>query len=162
MRQLQNTRRSRQRGAAMVEMVIVMPFLLTLWMGIEYFRAGYLRRLDALSRAQVTAWSLAMSNDGSCFANKEPWAGFTGENDPGSTGKDGADASSTFKSHTSSSMFLYAHARAYTSVSTKKAPWAQMATGQVHGASYVTCNEVVPKDDQNVLDPVASFVRSLF
>jgi len=159
--------RNRQRGAAMAEMVLLAPVMILMWVGIDYFRSGYARRLEAISESQRKAWAAAYSNDGSCFANKEPWAGFSGENDatnPSNTGEKGSQAASAFGGNTSSSMFMYAHANVQATWSTRGARFAGGAKGSLHGGTYVACDEVVPSatGDQNVLTPLWDFVRSLF
>jgi hypothetical protein len=160
--------RRRQKGAAMTEMVLTLPVALTMWFGIDYFRSGYARRLEAMHKARAAAWASAYSNDGSCFANKEPWAGFTGENDamdPSNTGEKGAEAATQFSGNTSSSMFMYAHTNKAVSMKTKTARF-DGSQGQVGGRAYITCNEVVPGGanfaDQNVLTPLWDFVKSIF
>lgn len=156
-------RRNRQRGAAMAEMVILAPVMILMWFGIDYFRSGYARRLEALADSHKRAWALAYSNDGSCFANKEPWSGFTGEAAAQVAGGGlGTEAVETFKSKTSSSMFMYAHANVQATWSTKAARFQGNAVGAVRGGTYVACNEVVPKADQDVITPLYDFVRSLF
>lgn len=172
--------RRRQRGAAMAEMVLLAPVMILMWVGIDYFRSGYARRLEAIAQSHKSAWALAYSNDGSCFKNKEPWTGFTGENDatdPSNTGEEGSKAASTFGGSTSSSMFEYAHANVQTSWSTRAAHFDGDAVGSMKGGTYIACNEVVPATnaesgigsggydkyaDQNVLTPLWNFVRSLF
>jgi hypothetical protein len=161
------TRRNRQRGAAMAEMVLLAPVMILMWVGIDYFRSGYARRLESIATSHKTAWALAYSNDGSCFANKEPWAGFTGENnatDASNTGEKGAEAAGIFSGKTSSSMFQYAHANVSSSMTTRKARWDGNAIGTVRGGTYIACNEVVPAGgaDQNVLTPLWDFVKSIF
>jgi hypothetical protein len=151
----------------MTEVVICLPVMITMWFGIDYFRSGYARRLEAMHKARTAAWTLATSNDGSCFANKEPWAGFTGENDAmdaSNTSPDGAQAAQTFSNNTSSSMFLYAHAHKSATMQTKVARFDGNSQRVVGGRTYVTCNEVVPggANDQNVLTPLWDFVRSIF
>lgn len=161
-------RRNRQRGAAMTEMVLLAPVMILMWVGIDYFRSGYARRLEAIADSHQKAWALAYSNDGSCFANKEPWAGFTGENnatDAANTGEKGAEASGIFGGNTSSSMFQYAHANIGSQMTTRKARWDGNAVGTVRGGTYIACNEVVPGGggaDQNVLTPLWDFVKSIF
>ena len=159
----------------MSEMVILLPTMIAMWFGSDYFRSGYARRLQAINQSQTAAWKLAYSNDGSCFANKEPWAGFTGENDTiaaSTVGTKGSasqafqsgSASQAFQSgSTSSSMFMYAHASTKAQLTTNKAQFDGMSTGSVRGGTYVACNEVVPTgDDQNVLTPLVDFVKGLF
>ena len=153
----------------MVEMVILLPVMITMWFGIDYFRSGYARRLTALGTSQTRAWKLAQSNDGSCFANKEPFAGFGGENDvtdASNVGTKGAEAGQQFQNNSDSSMFLYAHANQVAQMSTRKARFDGDKTGTVKGGTYVTCNEVVPDGanygDQNVLTPLWDFVKSIF
>jgi hypothetical protein len=173
-------RRNRQRGAAMAEMVLLAPVMILMWVGIDYFRSGYARRLQAIADSHQKAWQLAYSNDGSCFSSKEPWAGFTGENDatnPSNTGEKGAEAATTFGGKTSSSLFLYAHANVQTSWKTRAAHFDGDSVGSMNAGTYVACNEVVPATnaesgkgsngydqfaDQNVLTPLWDFVRSLF
>jgi hypothetical protein len=171
--------KSRQRGAAMAEMAILAPVMITMWIGIDYFRSGYARRLEAIAQSHAQAWRLAYSNDGSCFANKEPWAGFSGENDINNTGEKGAQAGAAFQSNTSSSMFSYAHASVSATMPTRAARWDGGSAGEVKGGTYILCNEVVPatstlagrgsstdgKDrfaDQDVLRPLWSWISSLF
>ncbi len=159
--------RRRQRGAVMVEVVIMLPMLLLIWAGVDYFRAAYARKLDSIGRAQAQAWKLAYSNDGSCFANKEPWAGFTGENDPANTstvGDDGATITTTYTGSTSNSMLIYAHANQTVTQPTLAPRWMGGASQAVSGSIYITCNETVPKKDkdQDVLTPLWDFVKSIF
>jgi hypothetical protein len=175
-------RRRRTRGAAMAEMVLLAPVMITMWIGIDYFRSGYARRLETLANAHQTAWKLAYSNDGSCFANKEFFSGFTGENDAtdaSNTGEKGSQAVQAFNSSTSSSMFMYAHANVTAKMKTREARWDGGGVGELKGGMYITCNEVVPATspeaakgsssdgsdkfaDQEVLKPLWSFVSSLF
>jgi hypothetical protein len=155
----------------MTEMVLLIPVALLLFRGIDYFRSGYALRLNALGRSQTAAWKAAVSNDGSCFANKEPWAGFFGDNDPSSVSMDNhGSPGDAFKSNTTSSLFLYAHANFQSTLSTKEARWDGGSTGAVKGGTYVLCNEVVPVTDnsnnqyadQDVLTPLWDFVAALF
>jgi hypothetical protein len=165
----------------MAEMVLLAPVMILMWVGIDYFRSGYARRLEAINQSHAAAWKKAYSNDGSCFANKEPWSGFTGENDSTSasnTGEEGSQASSAFGGKTSSSMFMYAHANVSATVKTKAAHFDNESVGNLSGGTYVACNEVVPATnaesgigsgnspskfaDQDVLTPLWDFVKSLF
>jgi hypothetical protein len=164
----------------MAEMVLLAPIMILMWIGIDYFRAGWARRLDAIARSHAQAWTLAYSNDGSCFKAKEPWAGFTGENnayDPNNTGEKGSQAAQTFGGNTSSSLFMYAHASVMADQKTGDARWVGGSGGSVYGGTYVACNEVVPAtnaeskigsngggkfDDQDVITPLWDFIRSLF
>jgi hypothetical protein len=160
-------RRHSQRGAAMAEMCLLAPVMILMWFGIDYFRSGYSRRLESIADSHKAAWSKAYSNDGSCFSNKEPWAGFTGENDATSsanTSEKGAQAATAFSGNTSSSMFMYGHQNVQSTWTTRAAKWAGGEKGNVKGGTYVTCNEVVPAGDkdQNVLTPLWDFVKSIF
>jgi hypothetical protein len=161
---VKRARKNRQRGAAMAELCLLAPVMILMWIGIDYFRSGYARRLDALAQSHAAAWKLAYSNDMSCFAGKSPISGFTGggQLDPASAGQDAANATNTFSNNSSSSMFFYAHANIASSVNTKDARWGGGAPGSVHGATFIACNEVVPDDDQNVITPLWDFVKSLF
>ena len=103
---------NRQRGAAMTEFALLVPVMITMWMGIEYFRSGYARRLDALARSQTQAWTLAYSNDMSCYRGGLNTGGLAGIGANLSGGGSTADqAISTFSSSGSSSAFLYGDAR---------------------------------------------------
>lgn len=151
----------------MTEVVIMLPMLLLIWAGVDYFRMAYARKLDSIGRAQHQAWKLAYSNDGSCFANKEPWSGFTGENDPSNNstvGADGETITAPFKGSTSNSMLIYAHANQTVSQATDAPRWIGGSGRTVSGGMYITCNETVPKssDDQDVLTPLWDFVKSIF
>ncbi len=174
--------RNRQKGAAYAEMVLLAPVMILMWVGIDYFRSGYSRRLETLAKAHEVAWKLAYSNDGSCFANKEFFAGFTGESnitDASNVGEKGAQATQSFSGSTSSSMFMYAHANVDAKMQTKGANFDGGSVGNLKGGMYITCNEVVPATnadaakgsstdgsdkfaDQEVLKPLWSFVSSLF
>jgi hypothetical protein len=165
-------KRRSDRGAAMAEMVLLAPVMITMWVGIDYFRSGYARRLETLAKSHEVAWKLAYSNDGSCFANKEFFAGFTGESnitDASNVGEKGAEATNSFSGSTSSSMFMYAHANVGATMATKKAHFDGDGVGELKGGMYITCNEVVPKTsssdkyaDKNVLTPLWDFVSSIF
>jgi hypothetical protein len=165
----------------MAEMVVLLPVMILMWVGIDYFRSGYARRLETLANAHQVAWKLAYSNDGSCFANKEAWSGFTGENDvtdASNVGDKGSEATESFQGSTSSSMFMYAHANVGASMATKAAHFDGDSVGKVGGGMYIACNEVVPPTnaesakgsgkgydkfaDQDVLTPLFDFVKSLF
>jgi hypothetical protein len=165
-------KRRSERGVAMTEFLLVVPVAVLMWAGIDYFRRGYVRRLETLAMAHQTAWKLAYSNDGSCFANKAFFAGFTGENDVTSVSNVGDDASQAgeqFQGNTSSSMFMYAHANVGASLNLEADSRIDGSGGQVKGGMYITCNEVVPQTsssdkyaDQNVLTPLWDFVKSMF
>ena len=180
-RMMRNRPKRSDRGAAYAEMVLLLPVMILMWAGIDYFRSGYARRLESLGKAHAMAWKLASSNDGSCFANKEFFAGFTGESnitDASNVGEKGSEATNSFSGSTSSSMFMYAHANVGASMKTKGAYFDGGAVGQVKGGMYITCNEVVPATnsqsgigssgspdkfaDQNVLTPLWDFVSSIF
>ncbi len=149
----------------MVEVVILLPVMLLMWAGIDYFRAGYVRRLQAMQMAQTAGWKSAMSNDGSCFSQKESWAGFSGSNDP--TAGTGS-AASTFIGGTGSSLFQYGHAKTQQQLSTTAATFNSNAVSTLTAGFYVTCDEVVPVDnssnsfaDSDVFTPLKSYISSL-
>jgi hypothetical protein len=164
-------RRRSEKGVAMTETLLVIPVALLMWAGIDYFRAGYVRRLETLAMAHQTAWKLAYSNDGSCFANKEFFAGFTGESDitdASNVGEKGQEATESYQGNTSSSMFMYAHANVGAHMGLHASSRFDSG-GNVKGGMYITCNEVVPKTsssdkyaDRNVLTPLWDFVKSIF
>ena len=158
-----------QRGAAMAEMVILAPLMIALWIGIDFFRQGYVRRLQAIADADGRAWSLATSNDLSCFKSKSETLDLHSPN----TGLAG-QSTSQFQDRTEASLFLYGHA----DITAKRevSRHGAFSGGAVKASTYVTCNEVVPATnsqaaqgakyretgDQDVLSPLMSFVKSLF
>jgi hypothetical protein len=164
--------RRREKGVAMTETLLLVPVMVLMWAGIDYFRMGYARKLETMAKAHEVAWKLAYSNDGSCFANKEFFAGFTGENsitDASNVGDKGSEAGTAFQGNTSSSMFMYAHANVGAKMDLKAAHFDGDSTGGVKAGMYITCNEVVPATsssdkyaDQNVLTPLWDFVKSIF
>lgn len=54
----------RQKGAAMVEAVIVLPVLLLTWAGVSFMRERFLGRQQALLAARRCAWAHAVSGCG--------------------------------------------------------------------------------------------------
>jgi len=168
----------------MAELCLLAPIMILMWIGIDYFRSGYARRLDALALSHAKAWKLAYSNDGSCFKSglSGAWQGLTGGNpdlETASTGGDGSAAADTFKSNTSSSMFMYGHAYVTGQEASKQAHWIGGEGGKnLQGSTFITCNEVVPATnaesaigstgspdkyaDQDVIKPLWDFIRNLF
>ncbi len=169
------TRRSRaHRGAAMAEMVILAPLMIALWIGIDFFRQGYVRRLQAIADADGRAWKLAMSNDLSCYKGGSETlsqVSTAASNNSGVAGQ----AVSTFQANSgSSSLFMYGHADI--TATREISRHGALKGGSVKAGTYVICNEVVPATnanaasgapyeetaDQDVLSPVVSFIKSLF
>lgn len=168
----------RTRGAAMAEFVIATPMMILLWFGINYFRQGYARRLDTMSRSHAEAWAKAYSNNGECFkAGAGPWQGWTSSKDQGGglTDGNGADSGAEDKFKGTSSMFIYGTVRSDAEETTKGAYW----NGTVKSETFITCNELVPATskeaatdsnssgddkyaDQNVIKPMWDFVKSFF
>ncbi len=146
----------------MAEVVILLPVMLLMWAGIDFFRSGYVRRLQAMQMAETAGWKSAMSNDGSCFAHRESWSGFSGSTAPTSgTGS----AASSFMGNTHSSMFLYGHAQTQAQVATKAARFDNNSVANMTAGFYVTCDEVVPAAparDDDVFTPMAAYIGSLF
>jgi hypothetical protein len=168
---MRRTVRQKQRGAAMTEFVLLMPVIIAMWMGIEYFRSGYARRLEALGQSQTAAWKLAYANDLSCYKQGGvSWDGVAGGlADLGAGGGDKANEAINEFSNSSkdSSMFLYGHVAIGRTMSTTKRAWeAGKPNGAVAGQTYITCNEVVPSadnsQDQNVITPLKSFITNVF
>ena len=60
-------KRRNEKGVAMTEMLLLIPVAILMWGGIDYFRMGYVRRLETLAKAHDVGWKLAYSNVGSCF-----------------------------------------------------------------------------------------------
>jgi Flp pilus assembly protein TadG len=167
-RHLMRARHRRQKGAAMAEMCIVLPLLILMWFGIDYFRSGYARRLQAIAESHQKAWALAYSNDGSCYSasGNESSPGNSGQNDPydaGNTGTKGSQAATAFSQNSSSSMFRYGHANVQTNWKTRAARFQEGAVGNLPAGTYVACDEIVPQksDDQNVFGPLLSFIGGI-
>jgi len=55
--------RTRERGIAMMEFVIVLPILIVLWAGCNYFFKSYYARLDVKHAARTEAWKRGVSGD---------------------------------------------------------------------------------------------------
>jgi hypothetical protein len=142
----------RTRGAAMTEFLVGLPVLILLWAGVDYFRQGFARRLETLNQSHAEAWKKAYSNDGSCFAGGGPFPGWTEPEKDMPTDKGGEQLDKKF----SSSTFMYGLARSHKSMATTSARWS----GRVSSDTTITCNEVVPKEDRNVLTPLVDFVKS--
>jgi hypothetical protein len=142
----------RTRGAAMTELLLSLPMLILLWAGVDYFRQGLARRFETLSQSHGDAWQQAYSNDGSCYAGGGPFPGWTSSNGQMPTDQSGQGLDKKFDS----SMFMYGVAHAPRSMATTSSRW----TGQVSSNTTVTCNEVVPTEDRNVLTPLVDFVKS--
>jgi hypothetical protein len=144
----------------MAEVCLAAPVLILLWVGVDYFRVGYARRLQTLSDAHAAAWQSAYSNDGSCFkAGGGPWQGFTGGTNTITDGNGNpVDPGPRFSG--SSSMFMYGTTRASADASVSNAYWSAKMTSQ----TFITCNEVVPdaNGDQNVITPLWDVVKSFF
>jgi hypothetical protein len=151
---MQRRWRRRTRGAAMTEFLVGLPVMVLLWVGVNYFRQGFVRRMETMNQSHSTAWQKAYSNDGSCYAGGGPFPGWTEplSNMPADNGGEGLDKKF------SSSMFMYGVARGPKSMATTSSRFS----GHVSSNTTITCNEVVPaKDaDRNVLTPLADFVRS--
>lgn len=144
----------RTRGTAMTEFLVGLPVLILLWAGVDYFRQGFARRLETLSQSHAEAWEKAYSNDGTCFAGAKPWSGFT---DNSSQMPDGNGDGQKLSDKTGSSMFMYNISRSTKGMATTSSRWS----GYVSSSTTITCNEVVPKDDRNVLTPLIDVIKSL-
>lgn len=138
----------RTRATAMTEFLVGLPVLILLWAGIDYFRQGWARRLETMSQSHAEAWEKAYSNDGTCFGGAKPWGGFT--DNAGSMPSGVTDKSD-------SSIFKYNVARSSKSMAVTSSRWS----GNVVSSTTVTCNEVVPTDDRNVLKPMIDFIKSV-
>ena len=145
----------RTRGVAMTEFLVGLPMLILLWAGVDYFRVAYARRLETLSQSHAEAWAKAYSNDGSCYAGKTPWGGFT---DNSGSMPDGNGNGQTLDKNFKSSMFFYDHATSLKKLSVNSSRWS----ATVASSTTITCNEVVPdeKSDDNVLTPLTDFIKS--
>ena len=148
----------------MAEICLAAPVMILLWVGVDYFRVGYARRLQTLSDAHAAAWQKAYSNDGSCFkAGGAPWQGFTGGTNTIVDGN-GNTIDPAQKFSGTSSMFIYGTTRASANASVSNAYWSAQMTSE----SFITCNELVPDTsndkyaDQNVITPLWDVVKSFF
>ena len=155
----------RQRGAAMAEFVLLAPVMIAMWMGINYFRMGYARRLDALGKSQTNAWTRAYANDMSCFRSGANLGGLAGlmANVGSQGGQQAQNAVDTFSGNSNnSSIFLYASSGSGVNEEVSNAHFGLKAG--VGGATVVICNEVVPvgSGDQDVLTPMKSFISGVF
>lgn len=146
-------RHRRTRGTAMTEMLIGLPVIIILWAGVNYFRVGYARRLETMNTSHAEAWAKAYSNDGSCYSGGGPLPGFTSElgNLPGDSGGKGIEK------NFDSSMFMYGIAHGPKSLAVNDSRWS----ATVASNTTITCNEVVPTDDRNVLTPLVDFIKSM-
>ncbi|HEX8950923.1 MAG TPA: TadE family protein [Polyangia bacterium] len=150
---MRKIRQRRTRGVAMTEFLVGLPIMIVLWAGVDYFRMGYARRLDTMNLSHAAAWTKAYSNDGSCYGGASPWGGWTGSNSQMPDGNgDGQGLDRKFNS----TMFMYNTARSTKSEATNSSRWS----GTVKSSTTITCNEVVPTDDRNVLTPLVDFVKS--
>ena len=145
-------RRRRTRGVAMTEFLVGLPMIIVLWAGVDYFRMGYARRLDTMNLSHSEAWAKAYSNDGSCFGGGGAWPGFTSNNSLPDGNGDGQSLDKKFNS----TIFMYSTARSTKSESATSARWS----ATVKSSTTITCNEVVPTDDRNVLAPLTDFIKS--
>jgi Flp pilus assembly protein TadG len=143
----------RSRGVAMTEFLVGLPMMILLWAGIDYFRAAYKARLETLNWSHSQAWAKAYSNDGSCYGGGGPWGGWSSSNSQMPDGNgDGQGLDKKFNS----TMFMYNTARSTKTAATSNA-WFHAT---VASSTTVTCNEVVPTDDRNVLTPLMDFIKS--
>lgn len=143
----------RSRGVAMTEFLVGLPMMILLWAGVDYFRMAYARRLETLNQSHSDAWGKAMSNDGSCFGGSSAWGGWSGSN---SSMPDGNGDGQSLDRKFNSTMFMYNTARSTKSMGATSSRW----TATVKSSTTVTCNEVVPTDDRNVLTPLTDFIKS--
>jgi hypothetical protein len=146
----------------MTEMIISLPILMSMWFGLDYFRAGYVKRLETLAQSHAEAWNLAHDNSGRCFAGRSPISGFTDALDMDQVGGDAVGQFSQ-NAGTSSSMFFYGHASSRKTLSTRGSRYLGLSSVTLSGGTYLTCNEVVPAadKDQDVLTPLMELVKSL-
>ena len=143
----------RTRAVAMAEFLVGLPMMILLWAGVDYFRQAYARRLETMSQSHAEAWAKAYSNDGSCYGGGGPWGGWTSSN---SQMPDGNGDGQSLDKKFSSTMFMYNTARSTKSMAVSSSRWSATA----RSSTTITCNEVVPKDDRDVLTPLADFIKS--
>jgi hypothetical protein len=138
----------------MAEFLVGLPMMIVLWAGVEYFRTGFARRLDTMNLSHAEAWEKAYSNDGKCYAgNSGPWGGWSENNSQMPDGNgDGQGIDKNFDA----SMFMYGVSRSTKTESVSSSRFS----ASVKSGTTITCNEVVPKEDRNVLAPLVDFVKS--
>jgi len=137
----------------MTEFLVGLPMMILLWAGIDYFRAAYKARLETLNWSHSEAWAKAYSNDGSCYGGGGPWGGWSSSNSQMPDGNgDGQGLDKKFNS----TMFMYNTARSTKTHATSSA----LFHATVSSSTTITCNEVVPTDDRNVLTPLMDFIKS--
>lgn len=156
----------------MAEFIIIMPVMLVLLFAVDYFRTAYLTRMAALAASQREAWSLVTRNDIACFNGQEGWDDLTRGH--GDTDVFGGQAGGMFpgaaqawdSSETESSIFRYGHVNMSKSAPVKAFSYRKNAPQRttLPANVFIMCNEVVPgpNDDTNILEPVWSFVKSIF
>lgn len=164
-------RKRAQHGAIMVEIVVVLVVFLLILVGIMHFRLLMRTRLSVLHGAQRDAWTLATSNDGSCFANQSSYAELIdghSELDPSASSPVTSEVVNSYQSSASTSLFQYAHADVSWPVGhvvEVRGTLRSLPTVRLRGRAYITCNELVPESpasDQNVVAPLTGFIRSLW
>ncbi|HEY2748861.1 MAG TPA: hypothetical protein VGL86_29775 [Polyangia bacterium] len=145
----------RSRGVAMTEFLVGLPMMILLWAGVDYFRVAYAKRLETLNMSHSEAWAKAYSNDGSCYGGGGPWKGWS---DPGVSGSmpDGNGDGQGLDKKFNSTMFMYNTARSTQQLSVTSSAWS----ATVASSTTITCNEVVPTDDRDVLTPLTDFIKS--
>lgn len=147
-------RRRWTRGVAMTEFLVGIPMIILMFAGIDYFRTAYARRLETLNQSHEAAWELAYSNDGSCY-HGQAYGGWNDTNALGNMPDGNGDGQSLDKKF-SSSMFMYGMAKSTKTMSITSSRWS----ATVGSSTTITCDEVVPKDDQDVLTPLVDFIKS--
>lgn len=143
----------------MTEFLVGLPMMILLWAGVDYFRVAYAIRLNTLNLSHAEAWEKAYSNDGTCFAGGKPWDGFTkgtnGQNP--SSGLPTSKNGDTLTGGLTSSLIMYNIATSKKSATVTSSRW----TATVASSTAVTCDEVVPKDDRDVVAPLADLIKSI-
>jgi hypothetical protein len=140
----------------MVEATVLAPILILLWMGVDYFRAAYTRRMQALSMASHDAWKRSEAADGSCFtAAQEPKPRvFVDMLESLAAGGPFASmvrgAVERYVDTRPAWAFRRGHVEIEVSVATRRARWGGGPSAVVTGGMYLPCNEVVPSDDRDV------------
>jgi len=149
--------RSRQRGAAMVEGVVAIPFFLLMLAGIVFVGRLYETKMRVMRLTKESAWDYAMCNCGSrgdsmssaCKTPEGASAGSGGSEsgkpsgfDPGAVGKAGGGGPS---GDLASKQFGSSYAQMETKITSDK--FLGSFTKQVSSKTKVMCNETPHNGD---------------
>jgi hypothetical protein len=152
------------RGAALVETCVLAPILILMWIGIDYFRASYARRLRTLSVAYGRAWTRAFARDGSCQRGSTPDS-VHALLDGAVSGDERAQVRGAIDVYVASRpawAFRGGYVDERVTLATDGARWGGGAGVTVTGGAFLPCNEMVPVPDRDVESAVGSYLAKVF